>query len=118
MRLISLTNPPSLLESFFGEGFTPAVDVNQNENSVVVRAEIPGVDPTKVEITVHGDVLTLSGEKTGGLEWRAGKFERSVQLPCDVDVDKTVAHAEHGVLTITLDKRAEDKAKKIQVNVN
>ena len=121
MRFISLTNPSPVFENFFADSlpcsFNPAVEVNESENDVVVRAELPGVDPAKVEVSVLGDVLTLSGEKTAGVERCKGTFERHVQLPCEIDGDKTVAQAAHGVLTITLDKRAEHKVRKINIDI-
>ncbi len=107
--------------------WTPAVDVKETENEVIVNVEIPGIDPKDVEVSVVGDVLTLSGEKSEETDeksnyWhraerRYGSFTRTIQLPCAVG-DNTVAKAVHGVLTVTLDKRPEDKSRRIEIQSN
>ncbi len=139
MRLIPYTRPGifplsmgRLFEDFFGDEmtttrWTPAVDVKETESEVVVRAEIPGIDPKDVEVSVVGDVLTLSGEKSEEkdeksnywhrVERRYGSFTRTIQLPCAVG-DNTVATAAPGVLTITLGKRPEDKSRRIEIQSN
>ena len=139
MRLIPWTRPGifpvpmgRLFDDFFGDEmtttrWTPAVDVKETESDVVVRAEIPGIDPNDVEISVVGDVLTLSGEKSEEkdeksnywhrVERRYGSFTRTIQLPCAVG-DNTVAKAAHGVLTVTLGKRPEDKSRRIEIQSN
>ncbi len=107
--------------------WTPVVDVKETENEVIVNVEIPGIDPKDVEISIVGDVLTLSGEKSEEkdeesnywhrVERRYGSFTRTIQLPCAVG-DNAVAKAAHGVLTVTLGKRPEDKSRRIEIQSN
>jgi HSP20 family protein len=123
-----------LFEDFLGhpfgalagrEGWGPAVDVAETEEAVLVTAEIPGVDPAEVEITVSGDELTLRGEKKEEIEesgraWhrverRHGRFVRSIGLPAPVDADRVEAAARDGVLTVTLPKRADARPRRIEV---
>ena len=103
----------------------PAVDVAEDEEKVVVRAEIPGIDPGQIEIHVLRDQLELRGEKkveseTGDRSWHRierhyGSFVRTVPLPCPVDPEKATAESKNGILTITLLKREADRARKVEV---
>jgi HSP20 family protein len=113
------------LEDGPGSLWTPAVDVEEHGNQVTVRAEVPGVDPKDLEISVLGDRLTVSGEKretqerTEGdvyhREVRYGSFRRSVQLPAGVDPEKVSADYANGVLTVKLEKSAAAQPKRIPV---
>jgi HSP20 family protein len=104
---------------------TPAIDMYQTDDEVVVRAALPGFKADEVQINVTGDVLTLRGETKQQEEqedraWhireqRWGSFERSVSLPTDVTADKAVADFENGILTITLPKAEQVKPKTINV---
>jgi len=86
--------------------------VLQRNEDIVVRAELPGVRPEAVDITVHNGILTISGrreeerqEERGGYlvrERRSGSFRRSLPLPHDVDESKVNARFENGVLTVTI----------------
>jgi len=126
-----------LFRDFFGESFAemspatsgwgPAIDVIENEDAILVRADLPGVDPKAVTISIEDGVLTLSGEKETveeerkdayRLERRHGSFSRSVALPDTVDADQTEASSENGVLTVRIPKREETKPRKIDVKVN
>ena len=105
----------------------PAVNVSETPETVVVTAEIPGLEPKEIEISVVGDTLTIRGEKRmekeeKGKTWYrreivGGKFTRSFTLPTSVDAEHVDATSKAGVLTITLPKRAEARAKKIEVKV-
>lgn len=124
-----------LFEGFFGDetgltragGFTPALDVAETPETVVVKAEVPGLDPKDVEISVTGDTLTIRGEKKEekeekGKSWhrverRYGAFSRSVALPAPIDPDHVEAVSSNGLLTITIGKSKEAKPKKIEVKV-
>jgi len=107
--------------------FSPAMDVYQDKDNVMVETVLPGVDPDKVEISVENDVLTLSGtseekrevknEDYYRKEIRQGSFSRSVILPMTVKSDQAEAHYDKGILKITLPKAEEAKPKKITVNV-
>lgn len=113
--------------SDFGTNKTwfPMIDIAENEQEVIVRAEVPGVDPAHLDITVMGDRLTLSGEKKESAErkekdfyqseTRYGSFSRSVDLPSGVDTEQVTAEHANGVVTIKLKKTAAATAKKIQI---
>lgn len=105
----------------------PAVNVSESPETVVITAEVPGLEPKEIEISVVGDTLTIRGEKRfekeeKGKTWyrreiNGGKFTRSFTLPAPVDAEHVDATAKSGILTITLPKRMEARAKKIEVKV-
>ncbi len=107
------------------EASAPAVDMYQTEDSVVVKATLPGIKPEDLQISITGDVLTIRGESkqeeeadnaTYHLhERRYGSFSRSIPLPSQVVSDRANAEFEHGVLTLTLPKAEEVKPKTITV---
>lgn len=108
-----------------GWSSSPAIDLYQTDDEVVVQAALPGFKADEVQINVHGDMLTLKGEtkqteemkeKTYHLrEHRWGSFERSIMLPTTVVADKAKAEFENGILTITLPKAEEVRPKTITV---
>jgi HSP20 family protein len=114
---------------FHGEAATAAlstpIDVTDREGELRVRAEVPGVDPDKLDIQLTGDVLSIRGEKTeesetkeGARTWserRYGSFARSVQLPCAVDAESVKAEHKHGVVTITLRKADAVRTRRISI---
>jgi HSP20 family protein len=123
-----------LFDDGFGRPFSPALwdtasvptmDLYQTENDIVVKMGLPGVKPEDIQISVTNGVLCVRGEvkeekeekeKTYHLrERRYGSFSRSVSLPSDVDADKAGADFENGILTLTLPKAEEAKAKTITV---
>jgi HSP20 family protein len=101
------------------------LDVSENDTHVTVRAEVPGVDPNELEITVTGDRLTVAGEKKETVEKkdqdnsyresRYGSFSRTVRLPASVDSQHVTAEHANGVVAITLKKTPAATAKKIPV---
>ena len=106
--------------------WAPAVDVVNRDGDLVVRAEIPGVKPEEVDVTVHDRVLTISGERKieheeerGGYlvrERRYGSFRRSMQLPEGVDEGSIKARFENCVLEVTLQGAAAVREpKRIQI---
>jgi len=105
--------------------WSPAMDVSESDDAVLVHAEIPGIDPKDLDISVVGDTLTIRGEKTDEtekcernyhrVERRYGSFTRSLALPASVDAGKVTATAKQGVLEIRLPKKEEAKAKRIEV---
>lgn len=115
-------------ESSYGTDWRPVVDVAETENEIIVKAEIPGIDPKDVDISITGDILTLKGEKkeekenAGKCYYRVesfyGSFKRVINLPASADVDKVKAEGKNGLLEITLPKKEESKAKKINVKVD
>lgn len=106
-------------------GFTPAVDLYQTKDEVVVETPLAGVDPERVEISIENDVLTIQGksEKKSEIdeknyyrkEVRYGSFFRSVAMPTHVLGDKANAEYENGMLKITIPKAPEAKTKKIAI---
>jgi HSP20 family protein len=105
----------------------PAVNVWRGENGAIVTAELPGIDPAKLDISVVGDSITLSGnrevetlkegESYHRQERAYGRFVRTLQLPFRVDSAKVEAKYERGVLHITLPRVEAEKPKKIAINV-
>jgi len=103
----------------------PAMNIWANEEGQVITAEIPGVEPQDLDISVTGEVLTLSGnrkQETVGdsttfhrRERGYGTFKRSIQLPYPVQTDKIEAGFKNGVLSISLPRAEEDKPRKITV---
>ena len=110
---------------FAGYKAWPAIDVAEEENSIVVRAEVPGCKSEDIDISVYGNTLTISGEKKFEeekkekgyyhIESTYGSFRRELTLPTDVDPGKVEAVCKDGVLSITLPKAASAKAVKVKV---
>jgi HSP20 family protein len=94
--------------------WTPALDVSEGKDVITVKAELPGVDPKEINISLEGDRLTIKGEKEEKkedkderrhrVERSYGAFMRSVALPEPVDASKVSAMFKNGVVTITLPK--------------
>ncbi|MGD9109811.1 MAG: Hsp20/alpha crystallin family protein [Phycisphaerales bacterium] len=103
----------------------PAIDVADNENEITVKAEVPGCNSEDIDISVHGNILTISGEKKQEeekkekgyyhLERSYGSFSRQINLPSDVETDKIDAACKNGVLTVKLPKAEKAKAIKVKV---
>ncbi len=103
----------------------PAMNVWTNEEGAVITAELPGVNPEDIDISVVGDTLTLTGsrqpdelkegEKYHRRERSYGRFTRTFELPYQVETDKVEALFEKGVLHISLPRAEVDKPKKISV---
>ncbi len=112
-------------ESAAGSFRRLALDVSENENAYMVRASVPGLQPEDLDINLQDNTLTIQGETRSesereGEQWhlrerRFGRFQRSITLPNNVDVDKVDARYENGVLTLTLPKTEEAKPRKISV---
>jgi HSP20 family protein len=107
-------------------GWSPALDLYQNNDNVIARVELPGMRKEDIEISLHDGMLTISGErksetsegeKAERTERYVGKFRRSISLPTRVDSNKVTASYRDGVLAVTLPKAEEAKPKQIQVNV-
>jgi HSP20 family protein len=133
-----LSGMRDMMDRLFDDGFArpfasalwdvasvPTMDLYQTEDSVVVKMGLPGVKPEDIQISVANGVLTVRGEvkeekeekeKTYHLrERRYGSFSRSISLPSNVNADKSDADFENGVLTLTLPKAEEAKAKTITI---
>lgn len=108
-------------------GFTPKVDVTEDNDNLYVHAEIPGVNKEDVKVNINGDVLTVSGEKKTEtkdenknyyrIERTSGSFSRSFTLPSEIVVDKISAEYKDGVLNITLPKTEQAKVVEKQIDI-
>ncbi len=113
--------------SRWSQTFTPRVDVKEEDNHVVVSAELPGIDQKDIDVTVTRDSVRISGEKKHEEEKEErgyyhretsyGSFERVVDLPAEIDENKAEAEFSKGVLKIRLPKseQAQSKQKKIEI---
>ncbi len=114
--------------SLFGRetrGWYPAIDCFVKNNQVVIHADLPGVDPKDVDISITGNMLTIKGErkaeydekKEGYLFHEAsyGAFERTLTLPEGVDTNKVHATYRNGILEVTMPAKAEALPKKVKV---
>ena len=107
--------------------WTPAVDIAENDNSLVLKADLPGVDQEGIAISLENGTLTLKGErkfekkedKEGyhRIERSYGTFARSFTLPETVDAENVKAEFKNGVLTVTLAKKELAKPRAIKVQV-
>jgi len=110
-----------------GGSWAPVVDIYEQEGNIVLKAEIPGIDPKDVDIRVENNTLTLRGERKldneikreayHRVERSYGSFTRSFTLPNVVDQEKIKAEYKDGLLRLTLPKREEAKPKQISINV-
>lgn len=106
-------------------GYVPAVDMYEDKENVVVEAQLSGIDPEKVDVSIEKDVLCIKGESEKKSEVedknyyrkeiRRGSFYRSIQLPAHVDGEKALASAQDGLLKIVVPKIPETKPKTIKI---
>jgi HSP20 family protein len=109
----------------FSRGRWPAVDVAENENEFIVKAEVPGCKAEDIDISVHDSRLTISGEKKQEEEKKEkgyyhvessyGAFRREIRLESDVDPNKIEATCTNGVLSIKLPKTEKTKPVKVKI---
>lgn len=105
----------------------PFLDFSETKNDLVVKAELPGIDPKDIDISLSEGVLTIKGEKKQEKEEKEenyhiiersyGAFTRSVRLPRDVQSEKINASYKNGILKVTLPKSEEAKKKEIKIKV-
>ena len=122
-RLFEDLELPALFEE--REVWTPAFDIAENDKEYIVTAELPGIDPKDIEITIANGVLTIKGEKKREEESRSenyyymerqyGAFQRSFRLPEEVKEDKIDATYKNGVLRLVIPKVHEGKVKRIEI---
>ncbi|MCM2264236.1 MAG: Hsp20/alpha crystallin family protein [Desulfuromonadales bacterium] len=107
----------------------PRINLREDADHVYVEALLPGVEPDKIDMSVLGNTLTLSGERVvvdsdkNGRTWHrrergTGKFLRSIELPVEINPDKVKAEYQHGLLLVTLPKVEEAKPKRISIKVH
>lgn len=114
----------------FDRAFNPAIDVLEENDNLVVRAELPGLTKDEVHVTLQHNLLTIRGEKKQETEKKdeernyyyrervRGAFHRTIQLPVDVDAKKIDARFKDGVLEVILPKAEEAKPRQIEVKVS
>jgi HSP20 family protein len=112
-------------QPLFGYRHWPAIDIAENEDDFVIKVEVPGCKADEIDISVHGNTLTISGEKKQEeqkegkgcyhIERSYGSFRRDLNLATDVDPEKIEATCKDGVITIKVPKT--EKAKSVKVKV-
>jgi HSP20 family protein len=137
-RELNNLNSPGQLNRFFDRwpgwsdgpttttSWAPNVDIFENENELIVKAELPGIDAKDVELNVENNVLTISGERKLEFEDRKenyhrierayGSFSRSFSLPQLIDEDKIGADYKDGVLTVRVPKHEKAKPRQIKIH--
>ena len=116
---------PGWFENVEPGQWLPAVDMSETDNQIHVRAELPGIDPQDVDVSVSEDRLVISGEKKSETErsdegWthresHYGAFSRAIPLPESVDPAKVTARYDKGVLTVALTKSPASASRKVPV---
>jgi HSP20 family protein len=122
-RLMSAFRPWS--GSAYRSGVYPQMNVYDDGESFIVRAEVPGVDPKDIDLTVTGDTLTIQGERRleevpegasyHRRERSSGQFRRSLTLPDQVDSSKVAATCKHGILQILLPRAEQARQRKVKI---
>lgn len=114
-------------ESEFFHGWSPALDIYENKDNLVVKVELPGMKKEQIDLSLHENTLTISGERKS--QWKEGegsasreerffgRFQRTVTLPKPVDSNRVTAQYQDGILTVTLPKTEESKPRQIEVKV-
>jgi HSP20 family protein len=115
-------------ESLTTSSFAPAVDVYEDEHTVSLKIDVPGIDEKDIDVRVENNTLTVHGERKiekeekeenyRRVERQYGSFTRTFTLPTTVDSENVSATYDKGVLKITLPKKAEAKPKQIKVGVS
>ncbi len=109
-----------------GEGeWMPVVDVSETSKEIIVKAELPGIEPDDIDVSITGHTVTIKGERKQEkeeedenfhkIERSYGMFSRSIQLPAEIDPDKVKATYKKGVLTLKMPKVKAETVKKVQI---
>jgi HSP20 family protein len=119
---------PNFLPSsyLFGEGrWDPSIDVSEGRNNITIKAEIPGIEAKDFDISINGRLLTIKGEKRQEqkekdesyyrVERSYGYFNRTIQLPAEVNPDKVDATYQRGILKIKLQKAKDSGSRRIKI---
>lgn len=115
---------PSLFGGEDGQ-WMPSVDISETSKAVIVKAEVPGMDPKDIQVSINNNILTIQGEKKQEKEEKEenvhrversyGSFYRAIQLPAEVDPEKADAKYKNGILKLKLPKTREESVKKIEI---
>ena len=126
-RLFQDTYGTQQREEGLTSSFVPAVDIYEDEQTVTVKMEVPGIDQKDIDVRLENNTLTVRGERKFDkeekeenfrrIERRYGSFYRAFTLPNTLDAEKVSADYDNGVLKIKLAKKAEAKPKQIKVNI-
>jgi HSP20 family protein len=105
--------------------WAPTMDLVEEKDALLARFDLPGIDPKEVELSLQGDLLTIKGERREEREEKDSKslrreqfygaFQRTVKLPCNVDVEKVRANSKNGVMVIRMPKAAEFVGRRIPI---
>jgi HSP20 family protein len=118
---------PYFSEEMKATGWTPAVDVLEETDRIIVKVEAPGVEEKNLNVTFEDGILTISGERQferkddrnyHRIERAYGTFTRTFTLPRSVDPSAISANYRNGVLEVEIPKKEESRPKQIQINVN
>ena len=114
------------LPTVFTKGWAPMADISETKDKLIVKAELPGLDPEDIKLSLSGNLLTIEGEKKKekeekdehhySLERYSGTFQRCFRLPVEVQEEKIEAKFDKGVLTITMPKTTKTPKKEIKIN--
>src|SRR5271157_4146987 len=120
-------SPEGPEEALTNTSFAPPVDIYEDEHTITLKLEVPGIDERDIDVRIENTTLIVHGERKmekeekeenfRRVERQYGEFTRSFTLPSSVDPGQVSAHYDKGVLKITLAKKAEAKPKQIKVNV-
>lgn len=124
-RLIDSTTGGFVRSPDLFGGWTPALDLYEDKENLIVRAELPGMKKDAIDISLHEGTLTIAGERsvedrsegteTHRSERGFGRFQRTLDLPKPVEADNVSATYRDGILTVTLPKTEEARPKQIEV---
>jgi HSP20 family protein len=120
-------SPEGPEEALTTTSFAPPVDIYEDEHTIALKMEVPGIDEKDIDVRIENTTLTVHGERKiekdekeenfRRIERQYGSFTRSFTLPSSVDMGQVSANYDKGVLKIRLAKKAEAKPKQIKVNV-
>jgi len=120
-------SPEAPEEALTTTSFAPPVDIYEDEHTITLKMEVPGIDEKDIDVRIENNMLSVHGERKIGkdekeenfrrIERQYGSFTRSFTLPSSVDPAQVIAHYDQGVLKISLAKKAESKPKQIKINV-
>ena len=125
-REMSRMFDPTSNDEFSTSDWTPAVDVKEEENQFLITADVPGVDPKDIEVHMEKGVLSIKGERESEtkderegykrVERVSGSFFRRFSLPDTADAEAISAKSNHGVLEITIPKKAAEQPRRITID--
>ena len=105
----------------------PLLDLSETEETLILKAELPGVNPDDIEISINENILSIRGEMKQEpaendkgyhrMERRYGSFARNLQLPCKISIDEVDAVYKKGVLTIVMPKCKAEKPRDVRIQV-